>query len=48
MSAIIVLSGQLAEDITIEGAIYLNEQGYAVTVKYGKVLAQRENQQEDR
>jgi hypothetical protein len=44
MHAIIVLSGQLAEGITVERAIYLNEQGYAVTVKYGKVLAQRENQ----
>jgi hypothetical protein len=44
MNAMITLSGQLAEDITIERAIYLNEQGYAVTVKYGKVIAQRENQ----
>jgi ribulose bisphosphate carboxylase small subunit len=40
----ITLSGQLAEDITIERAIYLNEQGYAVTVEYGKVLLERENQ----
>jgi hypothetical protein len=48
MDAIITLSGQLAENITIERAIYLNEQGYAVTAKYGKVLAQRENQREDR
>jgi hypothetical protein len=44
MDAIIVLSGQLAEGITIERAIYLNEQGYAVMVKYGKVHVQRENQ----
>jgi hypothetical protein len=43
MNAMITLSGQLAEGITIERAIYLNEQGYAVTVKYGKVYAQREN-----
>ena len=42
MNAIITLSGQLAKDITIERAIYLNEQGYAVTVKCGKVLLQRE------
>jgi hypothetical protein len=47
MNAIINLSGQLAEDITIERAIYLNEQGYAVTVKYGKVLLQRENRWEE-
>jgi hypothetical protein len=45
MNAIITLSGLLAEGITIERAIYLNEQGYVVTVKYGKVLAQREKQQ---
>jgi hypothetical protein len=44
MNAIINLSGQLAEDITVERAIYLNEQGYAVTVGHGKVIAQREIQ----
>lgn len=48
MDAIIVLPGQLAKDITIEKAIHMNEQGYAVTAKYGKVLAERENQREDR
>jgi hypothetical protein len=47
MNAIINLSGQLAEGITVERAIYLNEQGYAVTVKYSKVLLQRESQWEE-
>jgi hypothetical protein len=44
MDIIVTLSGQSAEDISIERAIYLNEQGYAVTVKGGIVIAQRENQ----
>jgi hypothetical protein len=39
---IIVLSDALAEAISVERAIYLNEQGYAVTAKYGKVLVERE------
>jgi hypothetical protein len=47
MNAIINLSGQLAEGITVERAIYLNEQGYAVTVKDEKVIAQRENRWEE-
>lgn len=36
------LSGLLAEAVTVEKALGLNEQGYTVTVKYGKVLVQKE------
>jgi hypothetical protein len=39
---IITLSGPLAEAITVERATYLNDQGYAVTAQYGKVLVQKE------
>jgi hypothetical protein len=40
---IIVLSGPLAETISIERAAYLNDQGYAVTAKYGKVLVEKDD-----
>lgn len=40
---IIVLSGPLAETVSVERATYLNDQGYAVTAQYGKVLVERED-----
>jgi hypothetical protein len=44
INAIIVLSGELAESVTLEKAINMNEYGYAVTVEHGTVRAEREDQ----